>query len=482
MLLSQPKGLYLLFFTEMWERFGFMSLQTMFVLYLSHVFHFSDHHAYLLLGAFGAFQWLSPVPGGYLADRFFGFQRAIIIGSCLFACGYLISALPHKSWFLLGLTLLILGHGLFKPNVSSIVGSLYQPDDPKRDSGFTIFYMGVNIGTLIPPLFIGSLIASYGWYWGFLLASVGMLVSLLTFLLGRKRLQQRGNMPEHSVLKNKQQSKQFYLSFIAGCIVAVAFCYLVMLVPRTSDVLFIVASVIILAIVIRITLHLQKTDRNNMLVCVILTVISIGFWSIYMQCFSSFMLFADRNLDLHLLGFKIHPEFTQMFNPMFIILLSPILSLVWPYLNRKNKNPTYPVKFALGISSMAIGLLLLALCIKVFNHHGYTSAWFMVLSYLFQTIGELVLSPIGLSMISALAPKKYVGMMMGIWFLSIAAAFAIGGELATIADVPKHATLLQSQDIYMHAFFDYGWLGAVLAVIAFLAAPKLKKMISLQNS
>lgn len=151
MLLRQPKQLYLLFFTELWERFGYMSLQTVFVLYLTHVFHFSDNTSYLLLGAFGAFQWLTPMPGGYLADKFLGFQRAIIIGGVILALGYLACAIPTHTWFLAGLTLLVIGNGFFKPNVSSIVGTLYEPGDSRRDSGFTIFYMGINLGTLIPP-------------------------------------------------------------------------------------------------------------------------------------------------------------------------------------------------------------------------------------------------------------------------------------------------------------------------------------------
>lgn len=478
MLLSQPKGLYLLFFTELWERFGFMCLQTIFVLYLSHQFHFSDHHAYLLLGAFGAFQWLSPVPGGFLADRFFGFQRAIILGGILLAIGYFITAIPTHTWFLIGLGLLILGNGLFKPNVSSIVGTLYDQDDPRRDSGFTIFYMGINVGTLLPPFFIGTLVNKYGWDWGFILAAIGMLVSLLIFLLGRKQLQQHGTMPITSILRNTAKAQGFNIKFIAACLAILAASYFILLAPQIGNIIFIFASVAILVVIIRIILRLERKDRNNMLVCVTLTIISIGFWAIYMQCFSSFMLFADRNLDLHFIGLTITPEFTQMFNPLFIILLAPLFSYLWPWLSRKKLNPSYPTKFALGTLFMALGLLQLAFCIKVFGHHGYTSTWWLVLSYLLQTIGELVLSPIGLAMITVLAPKKYVGMMMGVWFLALAASFAIGAELATIADVPKHVSLFVSQNIYTHAFFDYGWMGIGLTLVAFFATPKLKKMIS----
>lgn len=478
MLFKQPKALYLLFFTEMWERFGYMALQSIFVLYLSHALHFSDGHAYLLIGAFGAFQWLSPVPGGYLADRFIGFQRAIIIGACLLALGYLAQAKTGELWFYIGLAILILGNGLFKPNVSSIVGTLYEKGDARRDSGFTIFYMGINLGTLLPPFFIGQLVMKHGWSWGFLIAAVGMGMSLLIFLLGKNSLRKRGAIPQHSLIHNSNERQRFNVLFVVGLIAAGIVFYLLLKIPNYSTIIFVVTSVLILVFIIRSILHLDSADRNNMLVCIVLTIISIGFWAIYMQCFSSFMLFADRNLDLHFLGMRVTPEFTQMYNSAFIIILSPLLSVVWPWLSKKKMNPSYPAKFMLGTLFMALGLLQLAFCVKFLSHQGYTNMWWLVLSYFLQTVGELVLSPIGLAMITALCPKQYVGMMMGVWFLAIAASNAFGGLLATLADVPHHATIFQSQAIYSHAFFDYGWIGIGLTLVAAYSIKPLKKLIT----
>ena len=478
MLLNQPKGLYLLFFTEAWERFGYYTLQTIFVLYVSHALYFSDHKAYLLMGAFSALQYITPVLGGHLADRYLGFQRAILIGGSLLALGYLIIVLPQLKFFLFGLCILILGNGFFKPNVSSIVGTLYSKDDPKRDSGFTLFYMGINIGSLIPPLFLGPLVQAYGWGAAFLLATVGMVISTILFFWGRKYLHVCSDMPTDSILNNKPKRDQFYMLLGIGILLAIFICSLFLHLAKYSNIVLIIASVLIIVWILKVILSLHGTDRKHMLVALILIIISIGFWAIYVQSWSSLMLFADRNMSPQFLGMKIDAEFTQSFNPFFIIVLSPLLSLLWPRLYKSRLNPSYPMKFALAIFSMGAGFLILALGVKWFSHNGLSSPWWLVWSYFLQTIGELVLSPIGLAMITALTPQKYVGMMMGIWFLALAAAFAIGGELATIADVPKNVSILVSQHIYTKAFFEFAYLGLALGILALLATPKLKKMLA----
>ena len=256
-----------------------------------------------------------------------------------------------------------------------------------------------------------------------------------------------------------------------------AVCYLFLQIAELSNILLIVASALIVLWILRIIIKLQLAERKKMLVALILIVISIGFWAIYVQCFSSLLLFADRNMSSNFLGIKIDAEFTQSFNPFFIIVLSPLLSFLWPKLNKSGINPSYPMKFALAILFMGCGFLVLALSIKWFSQHGLLSPWWLVLSYFVQTLGELIISPIGMAMITALTPQKYVGMMMGVWFLAIAAAFAIGGELARLSDVPKHASVLFSQQAYMAAFFDFAYLGLALGIVALALTPKLKKML-----
>lgn len=479
MLFKQPKGLVLLFFTELWERFGYYTLQTVFVLYVSHALHFSDEKAYLLLGAFSALQYITPVIGGHLADFYLGFQRTILIGGSLLALGYLILVLPQLKFFLFGLCILILGNGFFKPNVSSIVGTLYGKDDPKRDSGFTLFYMGINIGSLIPPLFLGPLVKSYGWGSAFLLATLGMLISTILFWWGRKYLKGRGDIPEHSFLHDKQKRAQFNMLLGFGLLITIFICALFLHLASYSNILLIIASILIVLWILRIILCLEGREQQRMLVALILVVISIGFWAIYVQSWSSLMLFADRNMSHNFIGLNIDAEFTQAFNPFFIIVLSPLLSLLWPRLYKSGLNPSYPLKFALAIFAMGAGFLLLAVGIKWFSHNGLSSPWWLVWSYFLQTLGELVLSPIGLAMITVLTPQKYVGMMMGIWFLALSAAFAVGSELATIADVPKQASILVSQHIYTKAFFDFAYLGFALSLIVLIITPKLKRMLTL---
>ncbi|MBS0606483.1 MAG: peptide MFS transporter [Parachlamydiales bacterium] len=475
--LKQPRGLFLLFFTELWERFGFYTLQTIIILYMTKGLLLSDTNAYLLYGTFSSMLYLTPVLGGYLADRYLGFQRAIIVGGVLLIVGYLLTAIPNNQIFFLGLSVIIVANGLFKPNVSSIVGDLYRPGDARRDGGFTIFYMGINIGSLIPPLITGWIVATYGWHAGFLLAAIGMFIGLVTFLLGRKRLRTSGVMPAASPLRDNKESLTFYVLFYGGIVLAVCLFLVLFKFPAETDILLALASVGVVGVVIYLMLKEKKVQRNKMIACLILILISIGFWSLYNQTFTSLMLYADRNMDKQILGITIDAEFTQFFNPFFIVLLSPVLSRLWIWLDNKRSNPSTPMKFSMGVLMMSIGFIVLGLGGRYFSSAGETSAWWLVVSYFFQTIGELLLSPIGLAMITTLSPKHLVGMMMGVWFLTQSAAFAIGGGLATFASVPDKAQPTESLAIYDHAFIIYGAISLVLAIISMLLVPYLKRLI-----
>ncbi len=474
---KQPRGLYLLFFTELWERFGFYTLQTIIILYMTKALLLSDDKAYLLYGAFSSMLYLTPVLGGYLADRYLGFQRAIIIGGALLTIGYLLTAIPGTRFFFLGLSVIIVANGLFKPNVSSIVGDLYRPGDPRRDGGFTLFYMGINIGSLLPPLFTGYLVSKYGWHTGFLAAAFGMAIGLVTFIMGKSRLRSSGAMPAMSPLHYPKEKLTFYSLFWLGVIGSIAAMLFLFHFPVETDLLLAIASVIILLIVIYFLMKEKRSQRNKMIACLILILISVGFWAIYNQTFTSLMLYADRNMHQQFLGITIDAEFTQFFNPFFIVLFSPILSRLWIYLDRKKSNPSTPTKFSFGVLFMALGFFFLGFGGMYFGQNGETSSNWLAGSYLLQTIGELLLSPIGLSMITVLSPKHLVGLMMGVWFLTQAAAFAIGGGLATLASVPANTSTTASLAIYDKAFFIYGSLALALAILSFILIPYLKKLI-----
>ncbi len=477
---GQPKGLYRLFFTELWERFGFYTVQTILVLYMSQGLHYGDQRAYLLYGAFSSMLFLTPVIGGYLADRFMGFRRTILWGALFFMAGYGIMAIPGEKFLFLGMAIVIVGNGLFKPNVSSIVGDLYAPGDPRRDGGFTLFYMGINIGGLLPPLFVGALVAAYSWGSGFFLAALGMVVALCTFLPAKKTLQAAdvGRMPQHSPLhRGPAYRTKFYSLLVAGIIATVVVLQLLFMHPDKANIILITASVLVIGYVLVKMFKEPLVQRHKLLACLILIVISMGFWAVYVQTFTSMMLFASRNMSKEFLGFTINAEFTQFFNPFFIILLSPFLSNLWVKLEEKKCNPNIPTKFSIAILFMAFGYLLLGVGARWFSPDGITSPWWLVATYLSQTLGELFISPIGLSMVTRLAPRHLTGLMMGVWFLTYAAAFAIGGSLATLADVPKGTPSLVSLPIYTHAFFVYGGLSLVLAAVSFLLAPYLQRLI-----
>ncbi len=474
---KQPRGLYLLFFTELWERFGYYTLMTIIILYMTKALFMTDSQAYLLYGTFTSMLYLTPVIGGFLADRYLGSQRAIIIGGVLLTLGYLLTAISSSHWFFLGLSVIIIANGLFKPNVSAIVGDLYRPGDPRREGGFTLFYMGINIGSLIPPLITGILISKYGWHSGFLLAAVGMAIGLVTFIAGKSRLRSYGGLPAMSPLHNRKESLKFHTLFYIGIVVCVGILLFLFRFPKETDLLLALASLAILGVVIYFLLKEKPAQRNKLIACLILILISVGFWAIYNQTFTSLMLYADRNMNKEFLGITIDAEFTQFFNPFFIILFSPILSRLWVLLHKKKNNPSIPTKFSFGVLFMALGFFFLGWGGVNFGSNGETSSYWLVGSYLLQTIGELLLSPIGLSMITTLSPKHLVGMMMGVWFLTQAAAFAIGGGLATISSVPQATPPLIALGIYDKAFFIYGSFSLALAVVSFILVPYLKRLI-----
>lgn len=473
---SQPKTLYLLFFIELWERFGFYTLQTIIILYMTKALMMHDSEANLLYAAFSSFLYLTPLIGGYLADKYLGFQRSISIGGILFILAYLICSFSNKTLFFLGLSLLICANGFFKPNVSAIVGELYSANDPRRDGGFTLFYMGINIGALIPPLIAGSLVVKYGWHSGFLLAAVGMAIGQLIFMFGKKQLGIAGLYPKKN--PTLQLNYLFYGMLFTGVFILLGLLQIAFKYPATANYLVELAALATLSVVIYFLLKEPAQQRKKMIASLILIVISTGFWSIYNQTFTSLMLFADRNMQHQFLGFTLDAEATQFFNPFFIILLSPLLSRLWIRMDRVGLNPSTQLKFISGVFFMSAGFLVLALASQLFSVEGMTSANWLCISYFLQTVGELLISPIGLAMITVLCPKHLVGLMMGVWFFSQAASFAIGGFLANLAAAPEKTSALVSLPIYTHAFTLYGLIALAMAIAAVCLLPLLNKLTS----
>lgn len=475
---KHPNGFKLLLFSELWERFAFYSLQSILILFMSRALGFSDDEAFLLFACFQALLLLTPVIGGYVADKYLGIKQSIYVGGVLFFLGYLSLVFPFLWTFYLGLSIVAVANGFFKPNMMTILGELYSgPKDHRREAGYTLFYMGMNIGATLPPIFIGMLVSKINWESGFLTAVVGIVIALGVFYLGRRQIERIGHIPVESMYHKPSLRKKFLAYFAMWTLVGIVLIDFLLHFPHCADYLVIILSLIVLGVVFFFLASEPREKRLRMTAALILTLISGGFWIFYAQESTSMVLFASRNLDLEILGIPLNPEGVLFFAPFFIIILSPLISKMWLYLEHREKDPSTPTKFAMGILLMSLGFLVLWIGAGYFEQLGVVDSWWIAISYFFQAFGEVLLAPVGLAMITVLAPHEHLGMMMGVWFLIQASAFTIGGELSRIASVFPETTLVESANIYSKAFFLYFILCLALAVVAFLFIPFLKKLM-----
>ena len=398
---GHPKGLYLLFATEMWERFSYYGMRALLVLYLTKSLidgglGFTDENASLLYGFFTGFVYFTPLIGGWLADNYLGQRKAIVIGAVLMMLGQFSLATESSLPFLYtGLVLLIIGNGFFKPNISVIVGNLYKPGDPRKDSAFTIFYMGINVGAFFAPLLTGYMALTYGYRYGFLVAGIGMLFGLLVFtILGNRYLGEVGKAPS---CKAKDSSLE--------------------------------------------NVPLTKEEKDRTLAIVVFVLFSIFFFAGFEQAGSSMTLYTEKYIDRAIGSFVVPTEWFQSVNPLLIVILAPLLTMLWRWLGMRGKEPSIPVKMSMGMILLGVGFLVLygAVCARGGDEADESvkaSILFILFTYLFHTLGELCLSPIGLSMVSKLAPVKLASLMMGVWLLSSFFANILGGWVSShIADV-----------------------------------------------
>jgi POT family proton-dependent oligopeptide transporter len=528
-----PKGLFFLFLTEMGERFGFYALQAILVLYMAQSLRFNDEKTYMLYGVFGSLAYFTPVLGGWVADRWLGFKYCILIGGVFLVAGYLLSSIPDEKFFFGGLGAVIVGNGFFKPCISSLVGELYAHDDEHRESGFTIFYMSINLGALAIPLFIGDLVNRFGWKWGFWLAAIGISAGMIVFGLGRARLSRVGNIPTHSPLaRNKDgaprcdkqagmdrnlirspnkasvkscahspvesgektfdamnpafkgRASDLSLSYFSRALfwlgttvsLAAILTGFIFYYPKQIDILLVIMILLTAVYLIRVVLRQPRASKNRLFACLVLMLISVVFWAFYSQMFTSLMLFAMRNMKKEMLGFSINAEFTQFFNPFFIVCFSPVISWIWHWLSQRRINPSTPVKFFIGILSLSLGFLFLSGILAWFCSDGICSPWWLAGSYLFLTFGELFVAPIGLAMVTRLAPAHLAGLMMGAWFLSISVGYLAGSFLAMLTDAPSNISPTASIGIYSHAFQLYGILAMSAAIACFCLVPWLTRV------
>lgn len=396
MLGTHPKGLYLLFATEMWERFSYYGMRALLVLYLTTSLlngglGFTESDASLLYGIFTGMVYFTPMIGGWLADNYIGQRRSITIGAIVMMLGQLCLFYESDLFFLyLGLTLLVIGNGFFKPNISVLVGNLYEQNDIRRDSAYTIFYMGINVGALIAPLLTGWIATVYGYRYGFLVAGIGMFLGLLVYqILGNRFLGDLCMLPQKAQLKEDGGEKP-----------------------------------------------LTEAEKDRIKVIFVFALFSVFFFAGFEQAGSSMTLYTDKYIDRNVAGFEIPTAWFQSVNPLFIVLIAPLLTSVWNMLATRKQEPDIPIKMAMGMILLGVGFLFLMGAVwqrggDVADEGVKANIMFMIMAYLFHTLGELCLSPIGLSMVSKLSPVRLASIMMGVWLLSSFFANSIGGYLAS---------------------------------------------------
>jgi proton-dependent oligopeptide transporter, POT family len=476
--LKQPSGLYNLSFFELWERFGFYCVQALLVLYLTKSQHFSDTQAYDLYSAFSALIYATPVIGGYIADKLIGYRHAVLTGAVLYIIGYCALATTKVSLFFPGLALLICGNGFFKGCVSSLLGTLYNDPDARRDSGFTIFYMCFNIGSFLAPIICTWAATTFGWGYGFAAAALGMIIGLSSASFGFKKLGTHGLPPAPERLTQRiflglSRQHLFYI----GIIIAAVLITWLMNYAKFINTAFIIFSILTVIAIIFFTCRYERAQRNRMLMLIILMIFSVFFWAVYLQMFSSLTLFTDRVVDRHFLNWTIPASTYISMNPFFIIILSPLFAMFWLRFRNNRWNPSTSMKFALGLLLLGLAFLAIPLGVAMAGNSGLVWQGWLVLCYFLFTAGELCLSPIGLSMITAFAPKDLTAMLMGVWFLCIAAGFAFGDHIADMTSIPSSITNIHvMSSIYSHVYNYFGWASLITCVLLLIITPWLKRV------
>ena len=501
-LLGHPKGLFVCFLTEMWERFAFYGMKALLLLYLTKHHLFDDADGYLLLGTYAGLAYALPLLGGILADRWIGMRKAVIYGGILLVLGQLGMAWTgHAAQGVQGqaiqdtgaiqvmyfsLALIGVGVGFLKPNISTIVGRLYPDADPRRDSGFTIFYMGINVGAFLSSLIVGYVGINYGWGWGFGLSGVMMALGLVQFMLGRRHLLGQAEPPATHTPKAE------WLIYAAGVLMTfvvwqvlqtkINFGPLSALVGGHEVTLTELVAVVLGAGLyiwfIRLLMSgISAAEKGRMIMLMVLITVSALFWGLYEQTYGPWVALADRAMDLTTFGIRWNAAQTTAIGALAVISLSPVFAWLWPRLDKRGLNPSYPAKFAFGL--VFCGLAFAVLAFATANPSadtGLVSLWWMVLAYFVLVMGEMVLSPVGLSAVTSLSIPRAVGMMMGAWFLFSAFGEIIAGRLATWAAIPHDATRQMALATYTDVFTSLMWIGLAAGALLFLATPLLKRL------
>jgi POT family proton-dependent oligopeptide transporter len=473
-ILGHPRSLWMLFSAEFWERFCFYGMRALLAVYVADTFfsHLpegeANEQASLTYGGYTAMVYATGILGGFIADRYLGYQRSILIGGALMAAGMFMLLIPDLQWFLVGLAVIVAGNGLFKPNISTMVGALYRPGDARRDSGFTIFYMGINAGAFFAPIICASVIgARFGNQYGFLAAGIGMILGVLVFQFRAGMLGHIGKAPEaHQGIKPT-------LVVLGGALLMVPVIYF--LLSKSALLGYVMVGLMALLALHFVLSGIRSGDRvqlHRYIAMLLLFLANCLFWALFEQAGSSLNFFARDFVDA-----PFHFTLFQSANPMFILIYAPLFAMLWPALERRGVNPSIPRKFAIALIGAGLGFLVLATAINA-TPDGAKVFWvFLGLTYMLHTMSELCLSPIGLSMVTKLAATREVGLAMGGWFLSTAMANYLAGLIAAVASGGGEHGAQSSVAQYAATFMQLWWLALVIGGAFFLFAPLMNRLM-----
>ncbi|CAL2094814.1 peptide MFS transporter [Tenacibaculum sp. 190524A05c] len=460
---GHPRGLLYLFFAELWERFSFYGMRALLVLYMTKQLLFSDEMSFGIYAAYMSLVYVTPLLGGMLGDKILGFRKAIVLGGVLMALGHFFLTFEHLVFFYSSLGFIIIGNGFFKPNISSLVGKLYSEGDHRRDSGFTIFYMGINIGGAIAPLLCAWLAEVYGWHYGFVLAGVGMLLGLLVFKNGLQKdvFEEHGSVPDEIRFRQKKWGiTNGNLIVIAAFLAVPVFALIVRFHQFEHYLVWVITSFLTIYLVY-IFNQIKKEERQRLVVAIYFTALYTLFSAIFEQAGSSLTLFADRSVNL----IGLNAAQTNSINSGFIILLAIPFSMLWTFLSKVNRNPNSVIKFGLGIFFLGLGFVIFGLSAQHTDEFAKTPMFYLIFGTFIYTIGELFLSPIGLSKMTELSPEKYIAFIMGVWFCANFYGHFFAGKIAKFTSVSTKGL----------GAFSEGFFGEITSIISGLSAENVIK-------
>ena len=472
---GHPRGLFVLFYAEMWERFSYYGMRALLVLYLTKHWLFSDGKANLIYGAYGTLVYIAPVLGGVMADRWLGQRKAVVFGGLMLAIGHSLMAVegnggqgdPAMNVFWLALAFIIVGSGFLKANISVIVGKLYRMTDARRDAAYTIFYMGVNVGAALGTILVGYLGETIGWGYGFGLAGIGMLLGLGIFVLGRPALLGRGEPPEPLA-----RSREFTLYGIGdGSVVIV---WLLIQFQGVMQGLLVVSGIAMLGYTLFEAFKLPKEARERIFAILFLIALNPVFWGLFEQGGGSMNLYTDRYVDRA----GVPTSLFQSINPIYIVLLAPVFAALWSALGKRGLEPSAPAKFGLALAQVGLSFLVFVWGAGMGGPAALTPVIFVFLLYLLQTTGELCLSPVGLSAMTRLSPLHLGSFIMGAWFYMTAVGQFVAGKIGEATGGESGA---MTKEVTLSIYTTIGWTSLGVAAVVLLLSPIVRRWMHVET-